>query len=164
MTDSNNEIASPARRLPWGWIAINALVVLVAAAVVTVVLTSRKTFTLHGAISVTLRDVADAGGDCDVSKQPLLADLGEGSQVVVYDYTGKRVAAGRLGGGVVVGHSVAVPALGGTVTGQEWCRFPFTVTGVPAGLGSYTVQIGRHGKRSFTESQADKVEWTLNTV
>lgn len=72
------------------------------------------------------------------------ADVAEGAQVTVTNPAGTVVGLGKLGGGVIEVHPVyGDPA--------KVCSFPIRVTGVPAGLGRYGVEVAHRGVVRFNE-------------
>jgi hypothetical protein len=110
---------------------------------------SPKLINVIGSIALTngmqYRAAAD-GADCDASGTPGYSDMVAGTQVVVYDAGGKQLAIGTLGPGT---------------TQAGACTFPFTIGGVPSGVGPYSVEVSHRGKIAFTEAQAGDVELTL---
>ena len=116
--------------------AIAGVVVFVVA--VLVLNATPRTFALHGSIDLKRIGVASDGtGGCKGVRG--YDDMGEGTTVIVYDSTGQSVAVGALGQG--------------TLTGLA-CRFPFDVENVPAGSGSYSVEVSHRGKLTFGADQA----------
>jgi hypothetical protein len=80
-----------------------------------------------------------AGGECSGVQQ--YADLRAGGQVVVTDSAGATVATGTLQAG-------SLPK-----TRPAGCYFPFTVTGVPAGKGFYSITVaGVKTNHQYSES------------
>ena len=75
-------------------------------------------------------------------------DIHEGTSVVVYDSTGKKVAIGSLGAGKAYGS-------------DGLCVFRFSVPDVPSGDGPYGVEVGSRGQVSFNESEASKIVISL---
>jgi hypothetical protein len=84
----------------------------------------------HEKVSAML-DQLERGPDND--------DMGDGTTVIVYDSTGQSVAVGALGRGNLTGLA---------------CSFPFDVENVPAGSGSYSVEVSHRGKLTFSAGQA----------
>ncbi|QKS17328.1 hypothetical protein HUN59_14905 [Curtobacterium sp. Csp2] len=76
------------------------------------------------------------------------SDIAEGSQVVVLDENGKKVALGKL----------RAPTLAngpsGTAFFQSVCQLDFTVAAVPDGSKIYSVRIGNdnRGEQSYSKS------------
>lgn len=73
------------------------------------------------------------------------ADVAAGAQVVVTDPTGKVVGTGVLGAGA----TEVNPKLG---TPAKICTFPFTITGVPTGLGTYGIEVTHRGVLQYREA------------
>jgi hypothetical protein len=69
-------------------------------------------------------------------------DVRKGAQVTVSDPQGAVVAVGHLG----VGHRSA----GGYAA---YCRFRFTVDGIPDGLPLYSVEVSHRGALTYDEAQ-----------
>ena len=90
-----------------------------------------------------------AGQTCDASGDSGYSDITNGAQVTVYDASGKLLALGALRQGIVA-------AFG-------YCRFAFTVLGVPAGAGPFMVEVAHRGKIAFTVEQAADVELSLGS-
>jgi hypothetical protein len=90
------------------------------------------TLTISG--SLLLRDVKSAANNCVGTGG--YDDIVEGAQVVVTDGANAVVGVSRL--------------LAATKSGIE-CEYGFTVSDVPAGRGSYAVEVSHRGKVTFKE-------------
>jgi hypothetical protein len=95
-------------------------------------------FTATGTVAVDDDSVTrSAGSVCFVSGT--YPDVVAGAQVVITDAASKTVAIGALGPG--------------RADDQHDCVFPFSVRGVPSGLGFYGVEVAHRGRVQFTEAE-----------
>ncbi len=149
--------APPTRRSPWPWVAAGGAVLLAVIGVLTFLLVNHNsgkspasTITVRGNLTlIGLIGDPTASGPCDASLRGGMGDIAPGAQVVVYDATGKTVGIGELQEGTIDGGA---------------CVMPFTVAGVPAGVGPYSVEVTHRGKIAFTEAEASDVELSLSAV
>lgn len=146
----------PKRRgplLPW---AIAGVAVLVAiAAVIWGVTrggsgTTGGKFAVHGTLKLVGDHLAIGGQPCFGTSG--YDDIAVGASVVIYDAAGKQLVIGALGGGT----SNQPGSLG-------VCTFTFDISGVPAGVGPYSIEVTHRGKVPFDQSTASDVELTLGS-
>jgi hypothetical protein len=98
-------------------------------------LTTQRTITVAGDITVTSRaDVTSTGTGCFTSGG--YADIAAGAQIIIKDAAGKVLATTTLGPGV----------------GAGICTFPFTAD-VPRGSDFYGVELARRGVVTFSAEQ-----------
>ncbi|MEY2422810.1 MAG: hypothetical protein QOI95_2877 [Acidimicrobiaceae bacterium] len=112
------------------------------------------TRTLTG--DVTLYDldmISDqVGGPC--TGQGGFNDLRDGAPVVVKDGAGKIVATGQLGAGKRIG-------VNGATTVSTECRFPVTVSGIPAS-DFYQVEVSRRGAQTYSLADLETATWQVH--
>lgn len=103
-----------------------------------------RTFVATGRL--TLQDMDTVRANC--RGQGGYSDIQTGTQVIVYDASGKQLAVGQLG-------------LGAAADAFD-CIYPFVVTGVPVGDGGpYSVEVSHRGKIAFTRAQAAYIQMSL---
>lgn len=111
--------------------------------------TGPGSFTVEGILNLT--DTSDpmdtSGSQCAGTGG--YDDIADGTQVVVYDATGKSLAIGELTGGVPQGYGT--------------CQFTFEVDHVPAGVGPYSVQVSHRGMIAFTQDDALNLQLSLGS-
>lgn len=120
-----------------------------------------ETFTATGTIGigsiqggVFAADSAGAGDRCQ-GVDALSAFKG-GGEVIVLDADGSKVAVGELEEGVLPDQIEEARELGFLA-----CEFEFTVEGIPAGDGLFTLKVGDEEK---TFKQSDAVDLDLNVT
>ena len=103
---------------------------------------SAATFDVGGTLQLdaSTESVISSERECPLSHGGY-ADIGTGTQVTVYDASGKAVATGMVGMGVPVGDV-------GERTSR--CHFAFSVPGVPEGSAIYAVEISHRGQVRFS--------------
>lgn len=111
------------------------------------------TLTARGFIDVSRVLMSSKQGDSCVSDRGH-EDVAAGAQVKVLDPAGKVVSFGTLNPGTAMDKFPEV-------TGSESCRFTFSVSGVPAGLSIYGVEVANRGVVQFQEGQLGEVALTL---
>jgi hypothetical protein len=77
-------------------------------------------------------------------------DIGEGTQVVVKDPTGKIIATGALGSGTWKKGDIL-----------SSCVHPFTVRDIPK-ADFYTLSIGRRGDQTYSRSDLEQRGWRVD--
>jgi hypothetical protein len=110
--------------------------------------------TLSGTVAIPI-----AGGD-PASSQPsgsgscagdgVLADIHEGTQVVVRDGAGTILQSGSLGPGEIVPGSEG-----------ESCWFEFEVPDIPGGENFYTVQVAERAVRIYSADTLEADGWDI---
>lgn len=107
-----------------------------------------KTFIAAGTLDLTdptgLLGVQE-GGSC--SGKGGYSDIIAGTQVVIFDAAGKTLVSGSLEGG--------------TASGLGQCTFTFSIDGVPAGVGPYSVEVSHRGKIVFMQADANNIGVSL---
>uniref|UniRef100_UPI0031D88EB1 hypothetical protein n=1 Tax=Saccharothrix mutabilis TaxID=33921 RepID=UPI0031D88EB1 len=104
-----------------------------------------KTFQLKGAMALLEGTTGRAArGECEGVRG--YDDIAEGTQVTVYDATGKAIALGALENSQYAGRV---------------CTFSFTVDEVPIGHDIYQVEVSHRGKVSFSDEAARAGEVAL---
>jgi len=121
--------------------------------------TASKTITASGTLTLQLGAYMNED-DVNCTGLEGYSDIAAGVQVVVYDATGKAVGLGRLGSGQVEGDDRDVA---GTTVHGDRCEFSFSVGGVPAGAGPYSVEVSHRGKIAFAEAEAGSLRLTLGS-
>lgn len=81
------------------------------------------------------------------------ADIAGGAQVTVMDAGGRKLAVGKLDTGGAEGIKTDGRA--------SSCVLKFKITGVPAGVGPYGVEVSQRGVNSYTETELTKTVLTL---
>jgi hypothetical protein len=98
-------------------------------------------FTVNGVLALGPGQfVAVDGTSC--AGTPTYADLTVGATVTITDSVGGVLAATKI-------TSVTLDGLGGAGT----CDLKFAVPGIPAGKGSYTIQVAHRGAMKYDESK-----------
>lgn len=142
------------------WVAIVAYLLTRPAAAdqpTTPATTAAETIAIYGIINLPdeYSRTLNPGDPCHVTRNPGLADIAEGAQVVITSNTGQTLAVGHLDAGIAAIYEL-YPDDGAI------CTFPFTVPDVPAGQGPYEVTIGQRGTINYTEAElAGVIEWTI---
>jgi hypothetical protein len=106
------------------------------------------TFDLRGTVTVK---TTNYDGHCP-GTSPFTDDVHQGTQVTVYDVSGKVLAAGQLG----TGSDPAPNAYVGS------CVYPITVKGVPDQPGMYQVEVAHQGKAAVSPDTAKAGTVSLN--
>lgn len=110
-----------------------------------------KTFTAIGALD--LGGQPDGGDRAPCEGANGYTDIHAGTQVVVYDATGKSLGVSALASGSTISNGP---------TSFATCHFKFSVPSLPSGVGPYSVQVGDHEKTAFTEADAGAVKVSIN--
>lgn len=105
------------------------------------------TLTLYGSISTGV-DAMSQGAPCIGILNPSFPDedfedIAPGTQVTVVDGTGATVGLGELTGGSMT--TVNPP-------NARVCEFHYSISGIQAGKGFYSMRIGSHATQQQTES------------
>lgn len=112
-----------------------------------------KTFTVSGEVSVWAPSVSARrsvqGAKCSSTRS--YADVNAGSQVIVRDANGTKVALGELGAGAIVDAGGGLPA----------CEFHLSVPDVPSKGDVFSVQIGSHDEVTFDRAKANTLQVTF---
>lgn len=134
------------RKRKWPWLAAGSVVVIVAG-IVAAVMTSHKTFTLQGSITLLTSAAYDLGGNTSAcyGAGPY-SDLSPGTAVVVQNGQGQTLQVGTLSYGIQVTST--------TYPKTYACAMPFAVPEVPDGLSSYVVTISHRGTQVVTATEA----------
>ncbi|MEV0318302.1 hypothetical protein ACIBKX_08565 [Streptomyces sp. NPDC050658] len=101
-------------------------------------------FTIEGAFTVRDEDILSVGGSCVTSEG--YDDIGDGTEVTVYDEKGAVVATGAL--------SRPKYREGETSYDTDECSYKVTVPKVPGGHPFYQVEVSHRGKVKLSEAEA----------
>lgn len=116
------------------------------------VVTGHGTFTASGDLVVTDSDglgVDHGGIGSACSGTNGYSDIAQGAQVVIYDASGKSLAIGAL--------------QQGEYYGADGCQFKWSVTGIPSGVGPYSVQVTHRGMVVFTQDKATNQQLSIGS-
>jgi hypothetical protein len=80
------------------------------------------------------------------------SDLRAGTQVLVTDATGKKLAVGALAAGRA--GDFTTDSDGTQRVGS--CALDFAVAGIPRGVGPYGIEVSHRGVQNYTEAQLDR--------
>jgi len=170
MSDNvDGNIEQPGRRSVGVWalvgVGVGLAIVLLLGAVLVVLLLEDSgdngPSTVKGGKTLTVTGTLELIGDVDGTTENCwgsggYSDLGEGTQVIVRDDSGKTVGIGSLDAG-------SVPErfdFGDTIVS---CGWSFTVEEVTSGAASYSVEVAHRGEIAFTEDEAESVALTLGS-
>lgn len=109
------------------------------------------TLQVQGVMNLSRGQFIWAGGaDTTCSGWRGFDDIRGGTEVTVTDASGRTLAVGQLQTG---------QATGITDDTATACRLPFSITGVPGGVGPYGVEIGHRGVNHYTEGHLTGLEF-----
>lgn len=80
------------------------------------------------------------------------SDLRGGTQVLVTDATGKKLAVGAL----AAGRTGDFTANSDGTQRAGACSLDFAVPGIPRGVGPYGIEVSHRGVQNYTEAQLDR--------
>lgn len=113
---------------------------------------SAAAFTANGSLLLKRGEFSwNSAADPTCQGLNTFSDLRGGTQVVVTDAGGKKLAVGVLAKGTAGGF---VTDSDGTQRAMS-CSLPFSVPGIPRGVGPYGVQVGQRGVQTYDETRLD---------
>ncbi len=111
---------------------------------------TRGTLQVQGAMNLSQGQfIWNGGADTTCTGWKGFDDIRGGTEIVVSDASGKTLVVGEL----ATGHATGIT--NDTATG---CRLGFSITGVPAGVGPYGVEIGHRGVTHYSQGSLTGLE------